>query len=171
MLLERQLRDWDGKSVNAIMEIHVAHAADGDLMDRLVSLSGRSDLETGATWLLKHRLENRIDRLDADLARKLAGLLNGLSAWDAKLHCLQIYPHITIATEDSEALFRFALACSKDSNKFVRAWAYSGLHQLAIDHPQYRNSVRTVLDEAGRIETAPSAKVRLRRALEQGFAD
>ena len=171
MPLESELRNWDRQSVRAIVQIHENNAADGDLMDRLVSLAGVKDLETGATWLLKHRLENALDKLDPDLILKLVDLLPGLSDWKAKLHCLQIFPHIAFSGLSSETALRFVLACSQEPNKFVRAWAYSGLHQLALDHPACREKARAVLEAAERSETAPSVKVRLRRALEQGLPE
>ena len=171
MSLEAQIRNWDQKSARAIIDIHAEHAADPELMGRLVSLTGETDLETGASWLLKHRLENRLDKLDPDLTRKLIGLLPGLSGWEAKLHCLQMFPHVTFPRQSAETVLRFALACSQDPNKFVRAWAYSGLHQLALAHPTYREQTRAVLEAAQRSEPAPSVKVRLRRALKQGFPD
>lgn len=171
MSLESELRNWDRKSAKAIIQIHENNAADEDLMDRLVTLASTQDLETGATWLLKHRLENALDKLDPDLTLKLVALLPGLSDWEAKLHCLQIFPHIAFSGPSKDTAWRFVLACSRETNKFVRAWAYSGLHQLALDHPTYRAQARAVLEAAERSETAPSVKVRLRRALEQDLPE
>ena len=171
MRLETQIRIWDGKSANAIIDIYADHAGDEDLLDRLVSLSARTELETGATWLLKHRLENSADRLGPALTSKLIGLLPKLSGWEAKLHCLQIFPFITLPRESGDLTLRFVLACSRDDNKFIRAWAYTGLHQLALAHPDYRDQARVVLETAEKSENAASVKVRLRRALKQGFPD
>jgi hypothetical protein len=169
--LESELRNWDRKSAKAIIEIHENNSADENLMDRLVSLAGVKDLETGATWLLKHRLENALDKLDPDQTLRLVDLLPGLSDWEAKLHCLQIFPHIAFSGPSKQTAWRFLLACSREPNKFVRAWAYSGLHQLALDHPAYREQARAVLEAAKRSETAASVKVRLRKALEQDWPE
>tara|TARA_R110002012_G_scaffold77840_3_gene198265 strand:- start:27483 stop:28007 length:525 start_codon:yes stop_codon:yes gene_type:complete len=169
--LETEIREWDQKSVAAIAAIHAAHAADADLIDQLLSLAGETELETGATWLIKHQLENRLAQLDLAQTLKLVALLSQLSGWEARLHCLQIFPFITLPREGRDLILRFVLDCSKDDNKFVRAWAYSGLHQLALAHPEYREQARVILETAQESERAASVKVRLRRALKQGFPD
>jgi len=169
--LETQIRNWDQKSVKAIMDIHTTHVAEADLMDQLLLLAGETDLETGATWLIKHQLENKLTRIDHAQTLKLTHLFPELSGWEARLHCLQIFPFIDLPREGAELILQFVLACSQDDNKFVRAWAYSGLHQLALAHPQYRDQARVVLETAQESERAASVKVRLRRALKQGFPD
>ena len=171
MSLETEIREWDQKSVAAIAAIHAAHAVDADLIDQLLSLAGETELETGATWLIKHQLENRLAQLDQAQTLKLVALLPQLSGWEARLHCLQIFPFITLPREGGDLILRFVLDCSKDDNKFVRAWAYSGLHQLALTHPEYREQARVILETAQESERAASVKVRLRRALKQGFPD
>ena len=171
MSLETEIREWDQKSVAAITEIHADHAADADLIDQLLSLAGETELETGATWLIKHQLENSLAQLDQAQTLKLIGLLPRLSGWEARLHCLQIFPFITLSREGGDLILRFVLDCSKDDNKFVRAWAYSGLHQLALAHPEHRDQAREILETAQESERAASVKVRLRRALKQGFPD
>lgn len=136
MSLEDEIRDWDQKSAKAITEIHATHAAKPDLVDQLLVLAAKPELETGATWLLKHQLENKLAQLDRTQTLRLTGLLPQLSGWEARLHCLQVFPHIDLPREAGDLILAFVLACSSDDNKFVRAWAYSGLHQLALAHPQ-----------------------------------
>ncbi|PHR24902.1 MAG: hypothetical protein COA37_03925 [Hoeflea sp.] len=169
MSLETEIREWDQKSVAAITEIHADHAADPDFIDRLLSLADETELGTGATWLIKHQLENRLAQLDQAQTLILIGLLPRLSGWEARLHCLQIFPFITLPREGGDLILHFVLDCSRDDNKFVRAWAYSGLHQLALAHPEYREQARVILETAQESERAASVKVRLRRALKKGF--
>ncbi|WP_097109345.1 hypothetical protein [Hoeflea halophila] len=132
-------------------------------------LAGKPELETGATWLLKHQLEHNHAKLDKPQTRKLIGLLPELSGWEARLHCLQVFPDVDLPRDAGDVILGFVLACSRDDNKFVRAWAYTGLHQLALAHPEYRDQARVALETAQESETAASVKVRLRRALKQGF--
>lgn len=169
--LESELHSWDGKSASAIAAISANHTADDDFLARLVLLAAKPEFETGATWLIKHRLENGVDRLSPELTDELMDLLAGMSGWEARLHCLQIFPHISLPTRKPDVIMEFVLACTEDANKFVRAWAYSGLHQLALSHPVYRERALAILEAAERTESAASGKVRLRRALKQGFPD
>jgi hypothetical protein len=81
------------------------------------------------------------------------------------------FSHIAFSGLSKQTTWHFLLACSREPNKFVRAWAYSGLHQLALDHPAYREQARAVLEAAKRSETAASVKVRLRKALEQDWPE
>ena len=171
MSLESELRSWDGKSAAAITKIYADHAANEDFMAGLISLAAKPELETGATWLIKHRLEQDHEPLSSELTQKLIDLLPGLSGWEARLHCLQVFPHIALPAQKSGEILEFVLTCTRDSNKFVRAWAYSGLHQLALADPAYRDRALSLLEAAERTETAASVKVRLRRALKQGFPD
>jgi hypothetical protein len=167
--LQSQIRAWDQKSAHAIMCIYTDNAAEPDFAKNLVAMAATTDLETGATWLLKHRLETTKDGLESALTRQLLLNLAALTSWEAKLHCLQVLPHLVIPEDCAGHLYRFAFNCSRDTNKFIRAWAYSGLHQLGLVHPAYRDQVWVVLQEAAETEHAASVKVRLRRALEQGF--
>lgn len=169
--LEEKLQSWDGKSAGAIKRIYGSFAAEPGFADRLIAMSADQTLETGATWLFKHHMEVTKPELDPTLTLKLAQTLPNLAGWEAKLHCLQILPYLTLTGESADLVFRFVLACREDQNKFVRAWAYSGLHHLALAHPGYRTEVRILLENAIRTEQAASVKVRLRRALEQGFPD
>ena len=168
--LAESIRGWDGKSVDAIKRIHDRFAKQPDYLERLVHLAADPDLETGATWLLKHYLEQTKQPLGPDLSARFAALASGLGGWEARLHSLQIVPRLILAEPQAvEALLRFALDCRADANKFVRAWAYSAMYLLALEHPVPRAEVRAILQEAANTEQAASAKVRLRRALEQGF--
>ena len=170
-VLKEKLQSWDGKSAGAIKRIYGRFAAEPGFAERLIAMSADQTLETGATWLLKHHMEVTKRGLNPTLALKLAQTLPDLSGWEAKLHCLQILPYLALPGESTELVFRFVLACREDQNKFVRAWAYSGLHHLALAHPGFRTEVRALLENAVRTEQAALVKVRLRRALEQGFPD
>lgn len=167
--LQSQIRAWDQKTAHAIKRIYTDNAAESDFAKNLVAMTANADLETGATWLLKHLLETTKHDLDCVLTRQLLLNLAALAGWEAKLHCLQTLPHLAIPEDCAGHLYQFAFGCSRDTNKFVRAWAYSALHQLGLVHPAYRDQAWTVLQEAAETEHAASVKVRLRRALEQGF--
>ncbi len=62
----------------------------------------------------------------------------------------------------------FLRECLEDRNKFVRAWAYGGFHQLAVEHAEYRGEAVQLFEKA-LDEEAASVKARVRKVVERGF--
>ncbi len=121
--------------------------------------------EVGATWVVKHFLEQGV-ATDQQTARMLCGLLDRLVAQDAVLHVLQCLPFLNLelppgqARALSESLHRHRL----HKSAFVRAWSYNGLALLAIGTPTDRAQVMQLLKQASTGESA-AVKARIRHAL------
>lgn len=62
----------------------------------------------------------------------------------------------------------FLRNCLISDNKFVRAWAYNGFYELALQYPAYKTEVKKFLDMAMKDEAA-SVKARVRNILKRGF--
>jgi hypothetical protein len=64
-----------------------------------------------------------------------------------------------------EAFLRVSLT---DSNKFIRAWAYNGFYEMAIQYPEYKNETKQFFEMAMRDEAA-SVKARIRNIIKKDF--
>ena len=160
---------WDGKSKPAIAQVFVRHVKEEDFLTDILSLLVEPKLQVGASWLLKHGLDNRSFNLSQKQATAVYRCVQRLEQWEAKLHVLQCMPCLTISPSQVKRVKKFCDECLEDKNKFVRAWAYSGLYELAETHPRFQEEVGAKLLEGMETETAGSIKVRIRRALEAGF--
>ena len=88
--LKVAIAGFDGRANSILTE---ARARLGDRPDydaALVSLAAdkAEPVSSGATWLIKHELENGW-AMPADAARVLAAALDGVTAWEAQLHLCQ----------------------------------------------------------------------------------
>ncbi|MCP4400146.1 MAG: hypothetical protein GY801_22915 [bacterium] len=61
----------------------------------------------------------------------------------------------------------FLKACLVDRHKFVKAWAYNGLYELATQHREYTEETQQLFDMAMRDE-ATSVKARIRNIMKKG---
>ncbi len=167
MSLEQAIRAWDGKSADSIEAVYLRHEGESGFAESLVELSGRPELETGATWLLKRHLE-RGGRLGDGETAALFALASDLQSWEARLHLLQGLLYLRIPEAERQPLETFVRGCLTDPNKFVRAWAYNGFYELARQYPQYREEAGKLFEMAMRDEAA-SVKARVRNIMQQGF--
>ena len=70
---------------------------------------------------------------------------------------------MTIAENQTEKLYYHLRHCLSDTNKFVRAWSYNGLAELAKQYPQYRGEVKQLFELAQNDDSeAASVKARIR---------
>ena len=141
MSIETDIRQWNGKSAHDIRAIYLRHSARPKLTESLVALCADDDLETGATWLLKHHLEETPGTLDCVLSERLINLGTGFGSWEARLHLLQMLDRLEIPQTAVEPLSQFTDACLEDRKTLVRAWTYHGLYHLAkLDPSRARRS-------------------------------
>jgi hypothetical protein len=166
--LSEDIAAWDGKALEPIEGIYTRYQATPRFLAKVIALFGDADCDRGATWLVKRHLENG-HAVSAALTRKIVAQLGALIHWEAKLHVLQVLPSLPVAVGDAEDVARWVRGCLTDDATFVRAWAYNGLHVLAVQHPAYQTEARTTLEAALREGQPPSVKVRIRKALEAGF--
>ena len=158
--LTEELGVWDGKSAAALQSIYLRRCADEDFVATTLVLVADANLQRAATWMLKRHLELG-NPLSARECRSILGSLSVQQDWESKLHLLQCLPYLSIPDEDRVGLEQFLDAGVRSDKKFVRAWAYSGLGELALRFPQYREAVEGMLARAGGSETA-SVRARIR---------
>jgi len=159
------LRSYDGKRVAPFRAVAEAvRDAPESAVDELVDLAAaaETELQVGATWVLKHLAE----RGTAPRARNAAAILSLLErplAPDAVLHLLQTIPYMEIEAAQHGALRRTLLQLITSKRTFIRAWAYNGLGVLAARDPSLRSEVGRLFDRAAKTETA-AVKARIRHA-------
>lgn len=155
------LLEWDGKSTSELEVIYKRYNATDDFVILLLGHSTQENIQMGATWLLKHHLET-----GHEITQNVIYLLAQQSAWQAKLHLLQCLSYLKIDKPESEFLYRFLKTSLKDDHKFVRAWAYNGLYELANQYPFYMPEVIVIL-EIALVDEAPSIRARIRNILKK----
>ena len=158
--LTEELGAWDGKSTAALQSIYRRYCADEDFVATILAHVADVNLQRAATWMLKRHLELG-NPLSVGECRSILGSLSVQQDWESKLHLLQCLPYLSIPDEDRVGLEQFLDACVRSDKKFVRAWAYSGLGELALRFPQYRETVEGMLARASASETA-SVRARIR---------
>lgn len=154
------LKNWDGKTVPVIIGVYDEFHSTNDFVDVLIECVGDADLQIGATWLLKHHLGEG-GRLDNKQTLEILKASALLESWPGKLHLLQMLPQLKVPEEIKYELAHFVRAATDDENKFVRAWGYNGLYELANQFHEFREGLDVVFAAAMESEPA-SVKARLR---------
>lgn len=160
MSIEHEISAWDGKSAAEIQTVFDRYHMESHFADTIVRLSCARAHEKGATWLLKAWLEAG-NMLDETQIATIYGSLHQLEHWSAKLRVLQSIPFLPIADTSKKSVYNFLQTTIADSNKFVRAWSYSGFYELSTQHPEYLVESQQYLEKAMQDE-APSVKARIR---------
>lgn len=163
MALEDILIDWDGKSAEFLRDAYERFSPEESFVDDALFLTCEPKLQTSATWLIKHHLEQG-GSLSAKQRTKLFRSLKSLQDWESKLHVLQCLPTLKLTKRQAEQTIDFLRACTEDSNKFVRAWAFGGMHVLSEQHGEYREEAEQKIAWASENE-APSVRARIRQVL------
>lgn len=161
---------WDGKSKDAIARVYQKHGGRADFLADVIALIAAEPTQIGATWLLKHYFDEGGPPLDATQAKAVYAKIGSLVHWEAKLHVLQCMEHMPIPKGQVKPVEKFLRVCLAGEAKFVRAWAYSGFHELARQHPEFRPEASRILADALETETAGSVLARIRRKVQQGFS-
>ncbi len=165
MTLADRLDAFDGKHTAPLEALVVSLSPDAGVVPELIRLTrtGAPKRQAGATWVLKRLVEGGHAFTPSETKRLLA-LLADVTSWEAALHLLQVLPHLIIPAASTEALHRDLAALARDENKFVQAWALSGLYALADQHPAYRDAMRRRLRRA-LDDGSASARARVRNAV------
>ena len=167
MSILQDLMSWDKKSFDTIEKIYYDYRESPLFIKDIISIVFDGTEEKGSTWLLKRYLENRGTLKEKDI-EKVYNAIPSLRDWEARLHILQSIPYMPIQKESREVVESFIREGLTDKNKFVRAWSYNGLYELATQFPEYKEEVEDLLNAALQYE-APSAKARIRKILKKGF--
>ncbi|MCG8479081.1 MAG: hypothetical protein MI724_08310 [Spirochaetales bacterium] len=167
MDIKRAIAAWDGKSAAKIRGVYNVYHRKEHFIASVLDVLTAADYQNGATWLLKAWLESG-NILDDDQTRAVYSSLGTLKHWEARLHVLQAIPFMSIDEESKNRVALFLRETLTDSNKFVRAWSYNGLYELAKQHGEYLHEIEERFDTAMRTESA-SVKARIRNIMKKGF--
>lgn len=165
MSIEQAMADWNGKSAEDITAIYDRYCQAEFFIADLIRLSSQNACEKAATWLVKHYLEKR-HRLEPGEIAELYKAAQNFENWEAKLHILQCIQYMPIAESEKNRVEHFLRECLMDTNKLVRAWAYSGFYETALQFPEYRGEAQELLAMAMQDEAA-SVKARIRSVLKK----
>ncbi len=167
MNIDQEIKQWDGKSANDIAGIYQCYCHDPLFITEIITCIANESLQQGTTWLMKRYLEDDNKMSKSEIAAVFQKF-GAIEHWESKLHLLQSLPFMPIEKSQKKKVEYFLRDCLTDNNKFVRAWAYNGFHQLAIQHPEYVKETKEFFAMAIRDE-APSVKSRIRNIMKKGF--
>ncbi len=159
------LRSYDGKRVAPFRAVAEAvrdapESTVGQLVD--LAASDETELQVGATWVLKHLAERGTAPSGASGEAFLSLLVRPIAP-DALLHILQTLPHMRLDADRLGGLRDALLELIRSKRTFIRAWAYNGLGVLAARDPSLRSEVQRLFDQAVKTDSA-AVKVRIRHA-------
>ncbi|MEO9459291.1 MAG: hypothetical protein ABJE63_15710 [Lentilitoribacter sp.] len=160
MSLEDDIKQWDGKSKSDISDVYLRYSSADDFLNELLKIATHVPCSEGATWLIKHALEQKAE-LNDDQIYWFCELIKGALPWQSILHILQILPFIIVPKEHMHEMMVFVRDNTEHENKFVRAWAYNGLYEIATTYDEYRDGLVVVLETAEGTEP-PAVKARIR---------
>lgn len=145
-------------------QIYDANCKRPNFTSTLAALLAEQDYQRGASWLLKHHIDNGhvMDRNDVQICYSS---LDKLTHWDTHLHILQTMHALPIDTAHKEAVHSFLTKNVTSKRTLIRAWSYTGFVILARQFQEYRAEAHTLLKRAKEVETAGSIRVRIRRGL------
>ncbi|UTW44675.1 hypothetical protein KFE80_09745 [bacterium SCSIO 12696] len=166
--LEKAIEAFDGKDISNLKQaaalVDVKVEANKAAVDGLICYC-QKDSDTsaqGASWVLKFWWEKGW-AFSSSQANKLIDSLINAESWQLRLHILQLLSGLTIAENQTEKLHYHLRHCLCDTNKFVRAWSYNGLAELAKQYPRYRDEVKQLFELAQNDDgEAASVKARIR---------
>lgn len=162
--LEDAIASWDGRIARDIAAIYDDHGEEPGFVTDLITLCRKASLQSGATWLLKRHQE--VEGLAPRHAPRIYDLVSCLETWPARLHLLQLMPHLAIPASKKDAVAAFIEEGLTAREKVARAWAFGGLYELVRQYPEYEAEAMPRLEAALRDE-APSVKARIRNAMKE----
>jgi hypothetical protein len=160
MSIRDELEQFDGKHTDVLKGILSRHRPTNSLVKSLVTLVADKEpkIQTAATWLLKRLAENHV-HFKPEHLMALFGSLSDLTHWISKLHVCQMLQYVAIPKDSDRTVAWFLDRNLWDENRFLRAWSYSGLYELARQHKKY---IPYVLEELERAEADQAASVKAR---------
>ena len=165
--LSREIRAWDGKSTDEVRAVYDWYCTMDAPVPTLVQRLLDPSHQKGASWLLKRHLDQG-GTLAEGLGRQFYATISTLEHWESKLHVLQCLPEVPIPTVCKSGVEAFVRGCLLDDVKFVRAWAYYGFYELALQYQALQNEATQIL-ELGLQDEPASVQARIRKALNAGF--
>lgn len=165
MDLITELAAFDGKHTAPLETLATRLSPTAILIQELCTLARQGDakLQTATTWLLKRFQETGVVFASEQVQTCLA-LLHHVTDWEARLHLLQMLPGFAIPLTHKNALYHHLKTLLTDNKKFVRAWAYNGLVELAEQYPDLQVKVSELLAR-GQQEESASVRARIRNRI------
>lgn len=162
--LHEVLKRWDGKRVAYLQNQYTTQVADPAFFNNLVIICfDDPNCENATTWLLKYHVDsgNKLPQTSVD---DLLANCTKLTHWEAKLHILQMLPSLEVSFGSMASVENFVRICLKESNKFVRAWAYNGMYELKKYMPELQPEVLFLCQKAMETES-PAVKARVNKVI------
>ncbi|MGS2723535.1 hypothetical protein ACVBEJ_07295 [Porticoccus sp. GXU_MW_L64] len=162
--LQQAIYQFDGKDVAQLKAVAGRKPLGHNLVSELITLcnSEAGAAPQAASWLLKYTWEKGFV-FSAEQSHDLLEILIRADSWPLRLHTLQLFSGLIISEKQQEAVYFHLRYCLGDDNKFVRAWSYNGLAELAKQFPNYLDEVKKLFEMAQKDSNeAASVKARIR---------
>lgn len=161
--LKTALDRYDGKDIGLLGRIEAEFGEDREYLAALVELLPSTDpnVENGATWLIKDRLE-RGGILSEARTEQLAGAAAALRDWQAQLHLAQMIRHLRPSQPASKLLAVEMKGFLSHERPLLRAWALDALVSLSSKLPELAPQAAVALNAAA-ADPAPSVRARARQ--------
>jgi hypothetical protein len=158
---------WDGDDTQYLKDLTTDFLDESGFVDSTIELMSNERYSIAATWLLKRAVESKYELNHQQSDRFFAQTVE-LEDWEAVLHLFQAMSYIQILDKWRQAIESKARHGLSDPNKFVRAWSYSVLFELARKYDDLQDEVQGFFDKA-LLDEAPAVKARIRNCLKKGF--
>ncbi|WP_087026551.1 hypothetical protein [Thaumasiovibrio subtropicus] len=163
----RDVLGWDGRSAEDIEQVYIEHHTKADFRSDVIDLCLEERSSIGGTWLLKRYLECD-GKLSNDEQQVILARIPSYQHSEAILHILQVLAHFSIAQQTRRVLEPFLRHGLSNANKFIKAWSFNGLYELAVQYPELQNEVSEILNLA-LVQEPASVRARVRRLIKKGF--
>jgi len=164
--LEEKIVNWDGSNFNELKQIYAEFLlGNPDRFKEVIDLCLlNSNVQIVTTWLVKHHYDQK-SVLSDTLTNQLLKVCPLLESWQARLHMLQLIPHLNLSDDSVIIVDDFSRISLRGKNKFVRAWAYESRYKVVTYIPAYKDELQ-LLCENGMMDS-PSVQVRVRAVLKR----
>lgn len=160
--LREELKAFDGQSLTVLGEIEARHDTEIGYRNALTALASDKEptIASGATWLIKHYLENDglLTRFQID---QLLSATPAMTDWKAQLHLCQTIHHLDLSEDEAIILIPWLDILMSHQRPFLRAWALDALCHLTRHHTGFAH-IAIVALEAAENDHAPSVRARVR---------
>lgn len=160
--LRNELTAFDGKALTILGEIEARHNQEKGYRNALSTLASDPEpvIASGATWLIKHYLENGGSLTTYQIDQLLSSTPT-MSDWMAQLHLCQSIKYLDLTKDEAVILIPWLDIMMCHQRPFLRAWALDALCYIARHHSAFLHNASVALATA-KTDTAASVKARAR---------
>lgn len=161
-ILREELTAFDGKALTILGEIEARHDQEKGYRNSLSTLASDPEptIASGATWLIKHYLENGGSLTTYQIDQLLSSTPT-LTDWMAQLHLCQSIKYLDLTKDEAVILIPWLDILASHQRPFLRAWSLDALCYIARHHPAFRHNASVAL-EAAEKDKAASVRARAR---------